>query len=116
MIGVEKTILKTRNHSNKLKSIGKCCDSNPYLELQDLVVLHTVPWEPLEFLTKVSEIIKIYDTTEIRTRNYCLRIFFPNRTAEIYFLMKRDGKKTVKKNDPIEKIIFLTYFKNMGEK
>ena len=32
----------------KLKNVGKGWDSNPYLPLQNHVVLPTVPWEPLE--------------------------------------------------------------------
>ena len=39
----------------KLKIIGKGWDSN--LPLQNLVVLPTVPWEQLEILTNVSEVI-----------------------------------------------------------
>ena len=52
----------------RLKNVEKNWDSNPYLPLQNLVVLLTVPGEPLEFLTNVSEIIKLFGTTEIRTR------------------------------------------------
>ena len=37
----------------------------PDLAFQNPVVLHTVPWEPLELLTNVSEIIKIYCPTDI---------------------------------------------------
>ena len=48
-------------------------DSNPYLPLQNPVVLTTVPWEPLEFLTNVSEIMKIFGATETRTPTYRLR-------------------------------------------
>ena len=51
----------------KLKNVGEGWDSNPYLALQNPDVLPTVLWEQLEFLTNVSEIIKIYDPTEIRT-------------------------------------------------
>ena len=45
-------------------------DSNPYLPLLTLVVLPTVPWEQMEILTNVSEIVKKYGTTETRTRTY----------------------------------------------
>ena len=57
------------------------------------------PWEPLKFLTII---IKIYETTKIRTRTYCLENFCPNLIASIYFLIKRVGKNTLKKkkNDP----------------
>ena len=48
-------------------------------------------------ITNVSEIIKMFGTTEIRTRTYCLRNFRPNVTAEIYFRIKRVGKNLVKK-------------------
>ena len=58
---------------------------DPYFALQNPVVLAIVPWEPLEDLVNVSEIIKIYGTTEIRTWNYCLRNFCHNPTAEMYF-------------------------------
>ena len=40
--------------------MGKCCDSVTNLALQYPVVLPTVPWETLEFVTDVNEIIKIY--------------------------------------------------------
>ena len=57
----------------KLKSVGKGWDSNPYQPLLNPVVLSTVPWEQLEVLTNVSEIIKISDTAEIQTRTYHFR-------------------------------------------
>ena len=57
----------------KLKNVSKGWDSNPYLPLQNPVVVPTVPWEPVEFLTNVSEIITIFGTTETRTRTYCFR-------------------------------------------
>ena len=61
-------------HPNNLfKNTAKGWDSNPYLPLQNLVVLPTVQWEPLEFLTNVSEIMKIIGTTETQARTYCLR-------------------------------------------
>ena len=41
-----------------VKNVGEGWDSNPYLALQNPVLLHTVPREPLEFQTNVSEIIK----------------------------------------------------------
>ena len=44
----------------KLNNVGKNQDSKPYLPLQNSVVLPTVAWEPLEFLTIVSEIKKNY--------------------------------------------------------
>ena len=56
-----------------------------YLALQSPVVLPTVPWEQLEFLTKISEIIEIYGPRQIRTRAYCLRTFCPHPTAETLF-------------------------------
>ena len=59
-----------------LQNVGKGWDSSPYLQLQNLVVLPTVPWEPVEFLTNVSEIIKTFVTIETRTRSYCLRNFY----------------------------------------
>ena len=69
--------------TEKLKNVGKGWDSNPYLALQNLVVLPiVVPWEQLEFLTNVSEIIKIHGPTQIPTRTYCLRNFSPHRNAE----------------------------------
>ena len=54
----------------KLRNVGKGWDSNSYLPLENPVVLPTVPWEPLEFLKNVSEIIEMFDTTETRTRTY----------------------------------------------
>ena len=59
--------------NNLFKNTAKGWDSNPYLPLQNLVVLPTVQWEPLEFLTNVSEIMKIIGTTETQARTYCLR-------------------------------------------
>ena len=56
-----------------VKNVGVGRDSNPYLPLQNPVVLPTVPWEPLEFLTNVSEIMKIFGATETRKRTYRLR-------------------------------------------
>ena len=76
-----------------LKRISKCSDSNTYLALQNFIVIPTVPWAPLEFLT-LQKCIKIYDMREIRTRIYCLKNFCPNVTAEtIHFTNK---KKLVK--------------------
>ena len=79
----------------------KCWDSNPYLALQNPVVLSTVLLEPLEFLTNVSEIV-IYGPTEIRNQTYCLRKFCPHRTAETFFLkkMKTVGTNTLIKKRP----------------
>ena len=84
------------------------------------VVLPTIPWEAVEFLTNVSEIIKIYGPTEIRTRTYCLRIFRLLFTAEIICLKKEIvGKNILKKKQKrpycTESIIFLTY-QNMWRK
>ena len=56
-----------------IKNVGEGWDSNTYLPLQNPVVLHTVPWEPLEFLKNVSEIMKIFGATETRKRTYRLR-------------------------------------------
>ena len=50
---------------NEVKNICKGWDLNPYLQLRNLFVLPTVPWEQLEFLTNVREIIKKYGPTEI---------------------------------------------------
>ena len=47
----------------KLRNEGKVWDSNPYLPLQNPVVQPAVPWEQLEFLTNVNEII-IFGTTD----------------------------------------------------
>ena len=49
---------------NKVKNVGKGWDLNPYLLLQKPVVLPTVRWEQLEFLTDLSVIIKIYGPTD----------------------------------------------------
>ena len=71
---------------NKVENVVKGGDSNPYLPLQNPVVLPTVPWEHLEFLNFFSEIIKIYSPTEIRTRTYCLRNVCPNPSAEFFWI------------------------------
>ena len=69
---------------------------NAELAHQNPFVLPIVPWEPLEFQTNVSKIIKIYCTTEIRTRIYCLRNFCPHRTADTILLkIKIFGKITL---------------------
>ena len=81
----------------KLKNVAKGWGSNPYLPLQNFVMLPTVPWEQLEILTNVSEIIKISDTTKIRTRTYCLRNFCPNPTAGIYFGIKKSWENWTEK-------------------
>ena len=60
----------------KLKILVKAGIRTRTCRSQNPVVLPTVPWEQLETLTNVSEIIKISDTTETRTRTYCLRSFF----------------------------------------
>ena len=56
-----------------LKNVGKGWNSNPYLSFQNHVALPTVPSEQLEILTNVCDIIKISDTTKIRTRTYRFR-------------------------------------------
>ena len=83
--GVSKKFRVTKNFMHKreisrfsavkinLKNVGKGWDSNPYLPLQNPVVPPTVPWEPLEFPTNVSEAMKIFGTTETRTRTYRFR-------------------------------------------
>ena len=52
----------------KLKNLSEEWDSNPCVPLQKPVVIPTVPWEPLEFLTNVSEIRKKLGPTKTRTR------------------------------------------------
>ena len=80
----------------KFKIEAKGWDSDPYLLLQNPVVLPSVPWEQLEILTNVSEIIKIYGLPEIRSWTYCLRNVCPHRTAEtIYLKIKIVGKNTL---------------------
>ena len=54
------------------KNVGKGWDSNPYLPLQK-VVLPTLPWGQLQIPTNFSEIMKISDTAETRTRTYRFR-------------------------------------------
>ena len=56
-----------------IKNVDEGWDSSPYLPLQTTVVLPTVPWQPLELLTNVSEIIKIFGATENRTPTYRFR-------------------------------------------
>ena len=79
-----KTILRIRYRSFWKKSKGKCWHSNPHLTLQNSVVLHSLPWEPLEFLTNVSEIIKYMG--EQRTE--------PRPTAGDLFLLSSPVKFT----------------------
>ena len=44
----------------------------PDLLLENRVLLPTVPWEPLEHLTNVSEMTKIFGATETRTTDLLL--------------------------------------------
>ena len=84
--------------------LGKCWDSKLYLALQNPVILPTVPWEPLEFLTNICEIIRKFMARLIRTRIYCLSTFCSNFTAEtVYSVIKIFGENTLKKATlPIE--------------
>ena len=75
--------------------MGKCCDSSPYLELQNPVVVPTVPWGPLNFVTNVSEIIKLsvfgfnsakYDLNLIKS--YLLPVFVNERNIEPHVINK----------------------------
>ena len=66
----------------KLKIVGKGWDSNPYLPLQIPVVLPTVPWEPLEFLTNVGEIKKKQLAQKrLEPRPNCSELCFPTHCA-----------------------------------
>ena len=65
----------------RLKNVSKGWDSNPYHPFQNPDVLPTVPWEQLQIPTNVSEIVKISDTAEIRTRAYRFRTLFPTHCA-----------------------------------
>ena len=51
-----------------LTNISKGWDSNSYLPFQNLVVLPTLLCDPLETLTNVSGITKLFGTAETRTR------------------------------------------------
>ena len=96
IISIVEKFLKILDHNNKVKNMGTCCDSTPYLVPQKPVVLPIVPWEPFEFLTNVSKTMKIYGTRDWN-RSYWLRNFCPNLTAEIYVKIKNWQKYTVKK-------------------
>ena len=88
LVRVEKAILIIGYRINKVKkNIGKCLDSNPYLVLQNPLVLATVPWEPLVVLTTVSEFMA---RQEIRTRTYCLRLFVV--TSLLRFILNKNKK------------------------
>ena len=79
-----------------LKCVVKSWDSNQYMPFQNLVVQPILPWEQLEVLTNVSEILKIYGPTKVWTRTYCLRKICPNRTIEAFFsVFKLLGKHTL---------------------
>ena len=82
----------------QLANLDEDWDSNPYLALRNLVILPTVPWELLEFLTNVSEILKKYHCPiEIRTWTYFLRNFCPHRTAKsIFFKNESSWQKYTK--------------------
>ena len=86
----------------KFKNVGKEWVSSPYLEFQNPVILPTVPLEQLEFLGNVSEIIKIYGSTEIRTRTYCWEMFVSPDCRGRLFENKNTSQKYIdkKRNDP----------------
>ena len=65
----------------KSKNIGEGWDSNPYLQLQKPVVLLTELWDPLDFLTNVSAIMKLFGTTKTRTRNFRFKTFCSTHCA-----------------------------------
>ena len=60
-----------------IKYAGWGWDPNPYLPLQNRVILPTVPWEPLDFLGNVIENIKMFGTTDTRSWTYWLRTLLP---------------------------------------
>ena len=72
----------------KSKNICKGWDSNPYLPLLNPVVLPTVPWEQLEIMTNVSEVIKTSDTAEIRTRTYRFRTLLSSNCGRHFWKIK----------------------------
>ena len=67
---VSKNFMETRGISRfsvvlvRLKKVGEGWNSNPFLALQNPVVLPAVPWEQLEFLTNVVKLIKLYDSRD----------------------------------------------------
>ena len=100
----------------KLKKVGKGWNSNPtycFRTLLSYPLCHGNSWN----CWHVSEIIKIYDPIEIRTRTYYLRNVCPKPTAEIYFWINSWQDYTDKKKRPhyTEWIIFLPYL-NMRRK
>ena len=84
----------------KFKDARKGWDANSYLALQNPVVLSTVPWELLEFLTNVSEIMKNFGTTETRTRTYCLRTLLSWTHCCHLFLNKKNRQFWTEKKRP----------------
>ena len=65
------------------------------------------PWEPLEFLTKVSEIVELNGSTEIRTQTNFLRFFCHGLTTETFLNKKALAELDWKKIDPTDCVIFL---------
>ena len=65
-----------------------------------------MPLQWWNFVTIVSEIMKVYGPTEIQNPTYCLR----NRTTEaIYLRIKNSWQKYTEKmkNDPLNEYFFL---------
>ena len=82
----------------KLKNVGKGWDSNPYLALQNPVVLPTVDARTIGISDKRHWNHETYGSREIQTRIYCFRIFCPRRTDETIYLKIEIQKYTKKRN------------------
>ena len=59
--------------SSKVKIVINLWCSEPYWTPQNLVVLLTVSWEPLELPTNINEFTKQYGTIKIRAWTYCFK-------------------------------------------
>ena len=80
--------------------MAKCWDANLYLVLQSAVVLPTVPWKSLEFLTNLSEIMESYG---LRDSDILLEKFLSSPNCLDHSLkIKIVGENTLIKNGPTE--------------
>ena len=100
LTGVEKRQSSNFNFAIKWKNIGKCWYSNPYLALQNPVVLPTVPWEPSEFLTNVTEFIKMYGPTYSNQDLLIDKFLFSPHYRDNPFKNRINLQKDTEKNDP----------------
>ena len=87
--------------------LGKCCNLSPYLAIQNPVVPSTRPEEQLRILTNVSEIIKIFGTTETRTPDLLLENLAVLTLLLTFIFEKKVGNFGLKKMTQLNEYFFL---------